>query len=141
MYLLRNGSIKPGMAIGPFYLGMTYREVISISEDFRMESVGTIFEMIGENVRLSINATSQKVFHISVWGSFRGKVDGWLGIGTMWCSVIDRGLAYRQDDLSLFIIECYPNTYFELGEVHSEGIWHEADASILRLGISTDLGE
>lgn len=137
MYTLENGNIDPNGSIGPFRLGMRWEEVTAISRDFEIHSIGTSFEVLGGNIRLAVNTTTQQVFHITVWGVFQGKLDGWLGIGTSWKNVNDRDLAYHQDDLCLYVLDQYPQMYFELGDTDSSKEWCEAGARIVRLGVNT----
>ena len=135
MYELQHGAIDPYTRIGPFSLGMTLQEVLSVSNEFEIYSVGAIFELAGENIRLTFSTATQQLFHITVWGSFQGKLDGWLGIDDKWKVVIEKGMTYHQDDLCLYVLNQYPLMYFELGDTADPDTWNEADASVIRMGI------
>ncbi|TCS94971.1 hypothetical protein [Hazenella coriacea] len=130
-----NGEIIPGERIGDYYLGWSFNTLKEhLTKDFQIEDRGQKLVITDQNMKFWLDKENNSITQISVFGEFKGRFKGVIGIGSNLTDV-QRRVGKWEEELDVYIMPDFPGICFELLD---EEDWDEWKSPIEFISIYKD---
>lgn len=130
MFSLGNGEIVPGERIGNIRLGMNYKELRQMIEEFEVNDLPSCEVMVCKDVMIWVNKEKDVATQILVYGDFMGKYKDKIGLGSTLTDVQNLLNVTWHEDLDTYVLDDAPGMCFELGDSGDDTYWDEMAAPI-----------
>lgn len=124
MFYLRDGEVVPGKGIGPIRLGMTSEQVRDLVDEFTIEDLDDHYIFVAGDVQIWMNKAQNKVTQIMVFGDFKGRYAGVIGVGSTLEDVESILKKDWYEELDAYFIKDVPGICFQLTD-DADDAWDE----------------
>jgi len=135
MVFMIYGNIVPGRSIGKIYLGMSSKQIYEIISVNKVRELPTHYIFHSENIKIWISKEEDKVTQILVEKKFKGKYNGFIGIGSTLKEIYNKLKINWYEDLDCYYLENTDGICFELGDSGDDEYWDEETAPIIYISI------
>ena len=137
MFCLAAGDILPGTGIGVLRLGASFNQLRETIKNFKTRDLPDYTLIVCANAKVWVSKEKDAATQILVFGDFRGKYAGCIGIGSTLFDVRSRLGQSWHDDLDVYVLDKVPGMAFELGSSDDEDEWDELTAPIEHICVYT----
>lgn len=135
MFTLGKGSILPGKGVGPIRLDMTYEDIRKIITEYEIEDRDISNVLICGDVMVWIDKKKNRTTQILVYGTFQGKYEDKIGIGSTLADVENSLHTTWHENLDSYLLDHVSGMSFELGDSGNDTYWDEMTAPIETISI------
>ncbi len=132
---MKYGNIIPGKCIGEVYLDMNIKQIYEIISINKIRELPTHYLIYSENIKIWIDKKEDRVTQILVENEFKGKYNGFIGIGITLKEIHDKLNLNWYENLDCYYLEDTKGICFELGDSGNDEYWDEETAPIIYISV------